>query len=939
MLSITSILPGIPFAPAAAELVAQRIARAQWSQALLLVPSRRSAAALREALRAQLGEASALLPRIVPLAELPLALPLLLGDEALQQLRTVPPPMPAAYRRMIMTQQVMAFERARRVETSLTHGLALADRVIALHDRALRSGVTLSSGALRALAADDTSEHWQQALAFLAILSERWPEIERASGMIPAPAHEAQLVQLLARHWREKPPETPVFAMGSSASQAATAQLLATIAALPAGLVVLPGFDPRLTEADYQHSAPGHPLYHMTQWLTQVGVSPTEVSLVTPSTQSLWLDVLAPSETMASDRQAALPTTHAPLPLQIIACKHVEEEARVISLLVREALEQPSLHVAVVTPDEALLARVAAHVKRYGILADRTRTGTLAESPLGSAWVALMQHLVAPVQARALRRLLHHPLLAVDPAVLDALEPGWFGPHPRMPGALPPHDRALISAHPQYAMVKERLPHWVALGRLSLTASAWIEAVQDALTPFSRAALPDEDAMADALDEMRQADLLGGMDAHTFLALLRDALRAPCRDLHAATEPRLHLLTPVEARMLAFDRVILAAMHESVWPGVAAPDPWLNRHAQRRLGLALVEEEASLVAHDLMMLTSAGDVYVTYAVREAGSPTTRSRYLERLLAWGERRGIAPQAWRAERYRSWAAQRDMPEAVVPSAPASALPTAMQRPRSLHVSDLDLLQQDPYRVYVKYVLQLAEPEEMDEMPSARDFGSLTHRAIEALTQHWNTHHAPADTPTLNALAQRALAPWQDTPAMMHFWQHRLLLALEYVNALEIKRRPYLRAVRPEQPLQGTLAGVLLEGKMDRLEQRAEGDVIADYKTGDAPSGKAILEGKALQLLVYALLWQQSAASHTDGADAPARVSLLEYWVLPKAGKDAKLTEVVCDDALLSEVARGVEQLLRQMQLETTPFIATGKSAVRAYDGLSRYDEWAG
>src|SRR4029077_5390725 len=82
--------------------------------------------------------------------------------------------------------------------------------------------------------------YWQLPLEFLKIAREAWPAILTERGAIePAARRDALINAGAARLATHK--DGPVIAAGSTGSMPATAELIATIARLPHGAVVLPG--------------------------------------------------------------------------------------------------------------------------------------------------------------------------------------------------------------------------------------------------------------------------------------------------------------------------------------------------------------------------------------------------------------------------------------------------------------------------------------------------------------------------------------------------------------------------------------------------------------------------------------------------------------------------------------------------------------------------
>src|SRR6202035_5169631 len=113
-------------------------------------------------------------------------------------------------------------------------------------------------------------EYWQLTLKFLQIAIKQWPEVLRERGCIEAAERRDLLIKAEAARLARKT-DGPVIVAGSTGSIPSTAELIATIAGLPHGAVVLPGLDTDLDEESWQliagdkakksAAAPGHPQF------------------------------------------------------------------------------------------------------------------------------------------------------------------------------------------------------------------------------------------------------------------------------------------------------------------------------------------------------------------------------------------------------------------------------------------------------------------------------------------------------------------------------------------------------------------------------------------------------------------------------------------------------------------------------------------------------
>src|SRR5262249_30267870 len=151
----------------------------------------------------------------------------------------------------------------------------------------------------------------------------------------------------------------------------ATANLLATIAGLHQGCVVLPGLDQDLDEDSWATLDEAHPQYGLKHLLERIGVARANVE-TWPATPR---DELAVRRRLISECMRPAETTdtwtdeHGPLRglsrtavanLTRIDCPGTREEAEVVAMIMRQTVETKPLTCALVTPDRKIAERVAA---------------------------------------------------------------------------------------------------------------------------------------------------------------------------------------------------------------------------------------------------------------------------------------------------------------------------------------------------------------------------------------------------------------------------------------------------------------------------------------------------------------------------------------------------------------------------------------------------
>jgi len=390
------LVPGFPASDGPLEL----------ARATLYLPTRRACRMARDTF-ARAFDQAAILPRIVALGDLDedeIIFSEATGDLAEAAL-ALPPAIGPLERRLLLAQLIVRWAAAIRpdkgaplIANTPAAALALADDLARLIDDAITREMDWKK--LDGLVPDQFDKYWQLTLDFLKIARSYWPERLAEKGMIDAARRRDLLID--AETKRLAGANQPVIAAGSTGSMPATAKLLAAIAQLPNGAVVLPGLDTDLDEASWRKLAGGedgapaavHPQFSMHALLARLGITRDVVkSLADPAPHGRELlvsEALRPASTTdhwqarfeAPEFAAAADSAMAGV--TVIETANAEEEALAIAISLREAIETPGKTAALVTPDRALARRVVAALERWKVEVDDSGGDKLADTPAGT---------------------------------------------------------------------------------------------------------------------------------------------------------------------------------------------------------------------------------------------------------------------------------------------------------------------------------------------------------------------------------------------------------------------------------------------------------------------------------------------------------------------------------------------------------------------------
>ena len=931
---VFTIPPGVPFLATLAEALIGGQLVPGWpdptdplslAQGTVYLPTRRAARALAVLLAVRAagrGSGTILLPRIVPLGETDEveAAALMAGQAADDDHPEVGP----VERRLALARLVLGWAASVKDQYTGAGGTAPPRVVSGAGDAVALAGdlgVLIDTLAIygkdwqdvHALVPGEYDAYWEQTRLFLTVAAAGWPRYLEAGGMVDGARRRHDLLVAQAARLRATQPDTAMIVAGSTGSMPATAALIAAIAQMPRGAVVLPGLDQTLDAASWEvigprgadSGHPGHPQAVLAGLIATIGIVRDEVvalgrpvpalaararfvseALRPAETTALWADAahrLAPDSVMAALAD-----------IDVVQAVDDREEALAVACALREAIAEPGRTAALITPDRGIAARVAAELGRWKITVDDS-----AGLPLPSSAAGLLARLAAEVvtsdcAAVALLALLDHPWCRIGlgrATVLRGratLEIGVLrGPAPapglagivqalRQTAATPDGDRRRwpgpkrrlgagdwTAAAAVLSALGTALAPWDGIGDdLVAMAEAHRATLAALAAPQSGESVPPDVSMADLetlFDEIRAGGVNGLAGQRADYPAFFGALAAG-RVVRRADSghPRIRIWGLLEARLLPADTVVLAGLDERSWPAEAQTDAFLNRPMRHQLGLPSPERRLGQTAHDFEQAMGARRVVLTRALKRGGDPTVASRFLQRMAAVA-----GPAVWEAACKRGetrlaqarWLDRPDVTAAIRRPAPVLAPDRVPDR---LSFTDVETLVRDPYAIYAKHVLRLDRLDPLAEPPGAALRGILVHDVAGQFGRAYPTA-LPADPRA--ELERIGQAVFDADPVLAHhpqtkaFWVPRFLRVADWLAGWEAGRRSAGIIVHAE--IAGGLALPMadgrpftLHGRADRIEVRPGGGfAVVDFKTGAPPGVQEVRVGFSPQLTLEA------------------------------------------------------------------------------------------
>lgn len=792
------------------------------------------------------------------------------------------------------------------IPSSTAEAVRMAGDLARLFDQVETEEISWS--AISKLAEAETDENgqpaawahwWNLTLQFLNIVSEYWPSMLLEMGLSDPAERRRTLLDLRAQHYLKNGSRGPVIAAGSTGSVPATARLIAAIASLENGVVILPGLDCDATDGktlekaglfvsrkttELQSALSTHPQFGLARLVNQMGIPPemvTEIGNVDRRLQAraqLISLAMLPAPMTGAWAQAG-PVSEAVENLAIIEAYDDREEALAIALAMREALETEGKTAALTTPDRNLARRVASELRRFNIVVDDSGGIPLSSSEQFGFALQVLNAALGKPDAVAATSLIKHPLLcgeadsrASDLARLFEIAILRDAVGVAMPGNL----AAGIEKRRRYFDASAHVPKqvqnlqeedWQDMAAMADTIDSALEpllmlgrertvafggamaalhkTLQGFLAPEvqgrSSTTADDFEYLLEFIEGFANPDSTDLMIrpneiGSIFTAFAEDmTLRQTDR-----THPRLSILGPLEARLQAVDLMLLGGLNEGVWPAPGKNDPFLNRPMKAALGMSLPERRIGLSAHDFQQLSGQGEVIYSRSLRSANAPTIASRWLQRFMTVAGDDQSRQMRERGQHFVELARMVDAPDKVSktakgPSGRPCPKPAVALRPTRLSITEIETWIRDPYAIFARHVLGLKPLPSLLRVADPMLKGSVFHKILERFVEEGDDGEP---LKRMSELCTQTFDEFGVPDDVAGVWRKRFDIIAGFFIDWDENRKASIQRSHCEQSGKYVFSetGFELRGRADRIDVMRDGSfTILDYKTGLNPSIK--------------------------------------------------------------------------------------------------------
>ncbi len=908
-MALFHIRAGQKFLPALAQGIIKRFKYLNLGKVTILLPSIRSAIALKEELSTY--DSVDNLPKILTFKDI-----FYLAKNRCSPLKDLPILSPIEYKINI------ANKIYKHQNCSYNNAFSVACELHEIIEQLEKENIDLTT--ITSINLGELPQHIEKLINnFKIVISQ----LGKAQEISDAAIYNQAVTRLIAE-WNINAPNNPIIAAGSTGSIKATSTLLEFLVNLPNGFVVLNAADIILSENSWNKINEYHPSFYIKKFLDHLAIS--RDSLVSWVDEEHQIDkvrerflseVMCPAGHTVNWQQLHPQIFNQLNGISYAECNNLHEESFVITTKVKELLNLGYSNIGVITYNSLLAKRIQIALADTNIEIDNSYGQKISDSPECSLIKLSVKALEEKLSPHSFLGLIKHPLFNcnVSDTLIYKLEIEYFRGMCKHTDLM--HLATLVESKDLQIFLQKLYEKYNDFTILLKGKHKFIE-FANSLFSLILCFTTENKLIINLLDELKNlGNNIKQVTFFEFKNILNYYLAKKFLYEKICTKPSLYILSPTESRLLSFDYVILAGLNDDSWPQNNTKFSWINDAlASKAKSFSFQGQQIGKSARDFYILAHNKEVLLTRSRIVDGSSKIESRFITRLKAVASKVDKITAIEEAASFvKHEAKQIYTPKEFFIYKLPKPKPPKNLRPTSLSVTAIEKLVTDPYYIYATKILNLKKLDDIDRLPTHADFGNFIHKIIDIFNKNYQHLNHKDALKMLMKHARNELVNVSHKTIIDKIWIPRFKKIAKWLVEFEERVRSQ-KKIKICSEIKGSLTIPLdknfffLTAKADRIEICGNTCSIIDFKTGTPPNTKDTKLGFAPQLLLEALI-----AKHHGFNIKINKVEKLCYIQLGLAKKLGKTTDINDNiDLLTEETYDGLIKLVNTYMNPETPYL---------------------
>jgi ATP-dependent helicase/nuclease subunit B len=408
-----------------------------------------------------------------------------------------------------------------------------------------------------------------------------------------------------------------------------------------------------------------------------------------------------------------------------------------------------------------------------------------------------------------------------------------------------------------------------------------------------------------------------------FVELLRQILTGG-RIFSARKNSNIIIAKAGDISLINYDLVIMSDMNENSYPNVRQKNPWINKDLQEKIGMPSAQDNLNKLFYEFYLNTQNAQIIITKSLKDLSNKST----LPSQFVLSLKKNLADHLVEAKAKPFCLSSIDQIE------PKDYV-TSHIFPRILYATDIELLIKSPYNFYAKKILLLRKTQPISQQTELADFGNVFHKIMEEYTKNYVVGYHDKSA-RLKDIATNVINNTQFPIIFKDIWQtkidHMASEIIEFDEKLRQENIYNYSEIKGSIKLLINGQEVVIAAIADRISINKDGQVsIIDYKTGQAPSKKDVLNGIAPQMIIEAIILREGGFN-IDLPKTLIDILSVNKLIYVKIASKKPYINMTTIDITAQDVEEHKQGLLNLLQY----YIANGRYYIEPCD--AKYDDYA-
>ena len=786
-----------------------------------------------------------------------------------------------------------------------------------------KNGLDLAD--LSSIVDDEYSGYWQEVLGFLQVFGKKWNDFIMENNLISLAEFKTKMIEFNAEFFEKNKPINPIIIAGVSGSTKATCNLIKSLLKYDNCYYVLKGFDGLLNDEEWNAVSYFHHQYSIKKLFDDClsfdrknvkNIAYFENLLTSGNLNKILSYSMLPYSFTYKWQDKLNLTANDLSNIKKIECENEFVELNVISYILKFKIINGYRNIAVIVSNDVFADQLEIKLNSIGLNVNNAFGNKISRTEFVKFLFLILDVVKNDYEPIALLSLLKHnfSLFGFDKEKLESLILKLENEYLRGNGHLPYNKLIGIVEDLEIKEFLEKINTITSLKKcnnFAETLKLHIEIAEkiasndkiNASEIFWKNEKSGNEILNFFNEIIVESKSYGEIkDLDEYSNILNYLIAENSYSEKFSVNPLINILSTAEAKLLDYDFAIVANLNEGFFPPYISSDPWMSNSMRKSFDLQAKEEIIGSFANDFVQLLSSREVVLTRSLKDAGVPTTPSKYLMRFETFLRCQGLAIEnidVWKEVVFE----YNRVDDFKIISRPKPT-PPLDSRPKKLFATQIEKLINNPYDIYSKDVLKLKKNKDFYEDNIFANFGTATHKALEDYTKNYNPNLSIGDK--IKKLTEFGLQSFKkyiiDESSRELFFIRFINIANWFVREdQKIRDLGYEIIVEETKEYKFDDLNFTIAAKIDRIEKNEFGVVnICDYKTGTIPSDRDVSSGKKPQLVIEAIIIENDKIRKS-------KVEKLVYWSISGKG-DEEIMEIKADmDCLLQKGTEGVRKLI--------------------------------